>query len=168
MKRALLSPWLSVRVQFVLAAVFVVAAVSKIADPPGFAHQLHNYQLLPGYALNAFALVMPWLELVTGLALFVGFWRRTSAAIIAALLLVFMGALGINLARRHPIDCSCFSTATTQRTDEERLADMKLAILRDLGLLALCAQVLAATRPAAGQLSQRVLSHRGATMSASP
>jgi len=167
-KRALLSPWLSVRVQFVLAAVFVVAAVSKIADPPGFAHQLHNYQLLPGYALNAFALVMPWLELVTGLALFVGFWRRTSAAIIAALLLVFMGALGINLARRHPIDCSCFSTATTQRTDEERLADMKLAILRDLGLLALCAQVLAATRPAAGQLSQRVLSHRGATMSASP
>lgn len=146
MKRALLSPWLSIRVQFVLAAVFFVAAISKIADPPGFAHQLHNYRLLPDSALNAFALVMPWLELLTGLALFVGLWRRTAAAIIAVLLLVFMGALGINLARRHPIDCSCFSTASTQRSDEERLTEMKIAILRDVGLLALCAQVIAAGR----------------------
>jgi len=168
LKKAFLSPWLSIRVQFVLAAVFVVAAISKIADPPGFAHQLHNYQLVPGYALNAFALVMPWLELLAGLALFAGLWRRTAAAILAVLLLAFMGALGINLARRHPIDCSCFSTAATQRSDEERLADMKVAILRDIGLLALCAQVLAATRPVTGQLSQRVLSQRGATMSASP
>jgi uncharacterized membrane protein YphA (DoxX/SURF4 family) len=143
LKRALLSPWLSIRVQFILAAVFVVAAISKIADPPGFAHQLHNYRLLPDSALNAFALVLPWLELLAGLALFVGLWRRTAAGIIAALLLVFTGALGINLARRHPIDCSCFSTTTTLRSDEERLAEMKLAILRDVGLLALCVQVLA-------------------------
>ena len=146
MSRALLSPWLSIRVQFVLAAVFVVAAISKIADPPGFAHQLHNYQLVSPRFLNAFALVMPWLELLTGLALFVGLWRRTAAAIIAVLLVVFVGALGINLARRHPIDCSCFSTASTQRSDEERLTEMKIAILRDVGLLALCAQVIAAGR----------------------
>ena len=146
MSRALLSPWLSIRVQFVLAAVFVVAAISKIADPPGFAHQLHNYQLVSPGLLNAFALVMPWLELLTGLALFVGLWRRTAAAIIAVLLVVFVGALGINLARRHPIDCSCFSTASTQRSDEERLTEMKIAILRDVGLLALCAQVIAAGR----------------------
>jgi putative oxidoreductase len=146
LSRALLSPWLSIRVQFVLAAVFVVAAISKIADPPGFAHQLHNYQLLPANALNAFALVIPWLELLTGLALFAGLWRRTAAGIIAALLLVFIGALGINLARRHPIDCSCFSTASTQRSDEERLTEMKIAILRDVGLLALCAQVIASGR----------------------
>jgi uncharacterized membrane protein YphA (DoxX/SURF4 family) len=145
-KRWLLSPWLTIRVQFVLAAVFVVAAVSKIADPPGFAHQLHNYRLLPAYALNAFALVLPWLELLAGLALFVGLWRRTAAGIIAALLVVFTLALGVNLARHHPIDCSCFSTAATQRTDEERLTEMKVAVLRDIGLLALCSQILAASR----------------------
>jgi putative oxidoreductase len=153
LKRALLSPWLSVRIQFVLAAVFVVAAIPKIADPPGFAHQLHNYQLLPASTLNAFALALPWLELLTGLALFLGLWRRTAAAVFAVLLLTFMGALGINLARRHPIDCSCFSTASTQRTDEERLADMKVAILRDLGLIALSAQILVAARPGEAAVS---------------
>jgi len=137
--------------------VFVVASLPKIADPPGFAHQLHNYQLLPGSALNAFALVMPWLELLTGFALFVGLWRKTAAGIIAALLLVFTGALGMNLARRHPIDCSCFSTAATQRTDEERLTEMRFAILRDIGLLALCAQVLASARLPEGASSRRAV-----------
>jgi uncharacterized membrane protein YphA (DoxX/SURF4 family) len=145
-REKLLSPWLTVRVQFVLAAVFVVAAWAKIADPPGFAHQLHNYRLLPEVAVNALALVLPWLELIMGLALFFGVWRRAAAGIAALMLVVFMGALGINLARRHPIDCSCFSTSSVERTDDERLADMKLAILRDVGLLALAAQILAATR----------------------
>ena len=146
MNEKLLSPWLTVRTQFVLAAVFVVAAIPKIADPPGFAHQVHNYQLTPQIAVNALALVLPWLELIVGLTLFLGVWRRTAAGVAAILLLMFMGALGINLARKHPIDCSCFSTSSVERSDAERLADMKLAILRDVGLLALAAQVLVAAR----------------------
>jgi uncharacterized membrane protein YphA (DoxX/SURF4 family) len=147
-KEKLLSPWLTVRTQFVLAAVFVVAAIPKIVDAPGFAHQVHNYRLAPQVAVNALALVLPWLELIVGLSLFLGVWRRTAAGVAAILLVVFMGALGINLARKHPIDCSCFSTSSVERSDAERLADMKLAILRDVGLLALSAQILVAARGA--------------------
>ncbi len=146
MKEKLLSPWLTVRVQFVLAAFFVVAAVAKISDPPGFAHEIHNYRLLPEAAVNALALTLPWLELLTGLALFLGLWRGTAAGLLALLLVVFIGALSINLARRHPIDCACFGRSNVERTDAERLADMRLAIWRDVGLLALAAQILAATR----------------------
>ena len=146
MRGKLFSPWVTVRVQFVLAAFFVVAAVAKIADPPGFAHEIHNYLLVPAAAVNAFALVLPWLELVAGVALFFDLWRRTAAAVLGLLLAVFIGALGINLARKHPVDCGCFGTSKVSRTDDERLADMKLAILRDVGLLALSAQILAATR----------------------
>lgn len=131
-----------------LAAVFVVAAIPKIVDPPGFAHQVHNYQLAPQAAVDMLALVLPWLELIVGLALFLGVWRRTAAGLAAVMLVVFLGALGINLARKHPIDCSCFSTSSVERSDAERLADMKLAILRDIGLLALAAQVLVAAREA--------------------
>src|SRR5204863_3296708 len=69
LREKLLSPWVTVRVQFVLAALFVVAGVLKIGDPPGFAHELHNYRLVPGAAVNAIALVLPWLEVVTGVAL---------------------------------------------------------------------------------------------------
>ena len=92
------------------------------------------------------ALVLPWLEVFAGLALVLGIWRRTAAAIFGALLIVFVGAISINLARGHPIDCGCFGTSKTPRTESERLADMKLAIARDVGMLAMVAQLLAATR----------------------
>lgn len=146
MSRPLTSPWVTQRVQFVLAAVFVVAAAGKIADPPGFAHEIHNYALLPGFAVNALALVLPWLELVCGLALFVGVARRSSARILGLLLVVFVIALGINLIRGRPVDCGCFGTSKVEKTSEQRLRDMKWAIARDFGFLLLVGQVLAAAR----------------------
>ena len=147
MREKLLSPWLTVRVQFVLAALFVVAGLAKIADPPGFAHEIHNYRILPGAAVNVVALVLPWLEVVTGVALFLGICRRTAAQIFGVLLLVFIVALGVNLARGRPVDCGCFGTAKVQKTDAERLRDMKVVILRDVGMLLLVAQILWATKP---------------------
>ena len=66
------------------------------------------------------------------------------AAWAGTLLVVFLAALSINLARGHPVDCGCFHTQAAPRPAPERLADMRWAILRDLGLLALAAQILAA------------------------
>lgn len=146
MSRGLASEWLTVRVQFVLAAFFVVAGLAKIADPPGFAHEIHNYGLVPGPFVNAMALVLPWLEVITGAALFLGIARRSAARILGILLLVFIAALSINLARGRPVDCGCFGLSTVQRTDAERLKEMKIVILRDAGLLLLAAQILYATR----------------------
>ena len=97
-------------------------------------------------AINAMALILPWLEVVTGVALFFGIAKRTSARILAILLLVFIVALSINLARGKPVDCGCFGTSKVQRTDKERLFDMKIAIARDVGLLILAGQILAAAR----------------------
>jgi putative oxidoreductase len=146
LKEKLLSPWVTVRAQFVLAALFVVAGFLKIADPPGFAHEIHNYRLVPGAAVNAIALVLPWLEVMTGVALFLGIARRTAAQVLGVLLLVFIVALSINLARGRPVDCGCFGTSKVPKTEAQRLADMKFVIARDLGMLLLVAQILAATR----------------------
>jgi hypothetical protein len=140
------SPWLTARVQFVLAAVFVVAGVGKIMDPPGFAHEIHNYGLVPGVAINVLAIVLPWIEVVAGLALFVGLARRSAARIFGVLLLVFIGALSINLVRGRPVDCGCFGGPRVPKTDAERLGDMRVGIARDIGLLLFVGQVLAATR----------------------
>lgn len=142
----LLHPWLTVRCQIALGAVFVAAALPKLADPPGFAQAIWNYQLAPAWLVHPAALVLPWLELLCGLALCLGIWARAASAWLGTLLLVFVAALGINLARQHPVDCGCFHTAATTRTPVERLADMRWVILRDLGLLLLAGQVLAASR----------------------
>ena len=144
MIRRLLHPWLTVRAQIALGAVFVAAALPKLADPPGFAEAIWNYQLAPAWLIHPAALALPWLELLCGLALCLGVWTRAAAAWLGALLLVFVLALSVNLARNHPVDCGCFHTQTSARSADERVADMRWAILRDLGLLALAAQVLAA------------------------
>lgn len=125
-----------------------MAGALKIADPPGFAHEIHNYALLPERLVNPAALILPWLEVVTGLALFLGVWRRSAAAIFAVLLVVFIGALSINLGRGRPVDCGCFGTSSVPRTGAERLAEMKVAIGRDVLLLLLAGQILwAVPRP---------------------
>jgi len=144
MIRRLLHPWLTVRAQIALGAVFVAAALPKLADPPGFAEAIWNYQLAPAWLIHPAALALPWLELLCGLALCLGVWVRPATAWLGTLLLVFLAALSINLARNHPVDCGCFHTQASARSAEGRVADMRWAILRDLGLLALAAQILAA------------------------
>ena len=132
------SPW-GVRIgAWILGAVFLAAALPKIADPPGFAEALHAYHLLPDAALAPIALAQPWLELWTALALITGFARRSAGLIALILLAVFMGALAINLAHGNPVDCGCFGTHANARSVAERLMDMKLDLLRD-ALLALLA-----------------------------
>ncbi len=135
------------RVQIALGAVFVAAALPKIADPPAFAHMIYNYRLVPGGLVNALALLMPWLELLVGILLIVGVWRHEAALVAALALLVFMGAIGWNLARGHAVDCGCFDVRSAGKTPEQLLSDMKWVLVRDVGLLLLAAQVLLATSP---------------------
>ena len=142
LKDALGSPWLTVRVQIALGLFFVVAALPKLVDPPSFAHMIYNYRLVPGSFVNLFALAMPWVELLAGLALILGIWTRTSAGLVAVLLLVFVAAISVNLARGNAIDCGCFDVSAANRTPEERLTDMRLVVLRDAGMLVMAAQIL--------------------------
>jgi len=144
-KEALASPWLAVRVQIALGLFFVVAALPKLVDPPSFAHMVYNYRLVPGALVNLMALAMPWLELLAGLALILGIWARTSAGVVGALLLVFILAISVNLVRGNAIDCGCFDVLEANKTVDERLADMRLVVLRDLGMLLMTAQILWAT-----------------------
>ena len=141
-KEALASPWLQVRVQIALGLFFVAAALPKLVDPPSFAHMIYNYRLVPGAFVNLMALVMPWLELLAGLALILGIWTRVSTCLVGALLLVFIAAISLNLARGNAIDCGCFDVTQANKTLDERLAGMRLDILRDLGMLLMVAQIL--------------------------
>ena len=141
-------PWLTIRVQLALGAIFIVAALPKIADPPSFAHMIYNYRLLPAGLINVSSLVMPWVELVCGVVLILGVWRRPALAIIGLMVVVFIIAISINLARGNAIDCGCFNVSLANRTVEQRLGDMRLDILRDLGMLLMVAQVWFGTRRA--------------------
>jgi len=154
----LASPWLTIRVQLALGAIFVAAALPKIVDPPSFAHMIYNYRIVPGALVNLMALTMPWIELLCGLALLLGIWRDTARTLIGALLVTFIIAISINLARGNAIDCGCFDVSAAGKTVEERLADMRFVIFRDLGMLLMVGQLWWAKR--AGMASDTVAAGR--------
>ena len=108
---------------------------------------IYNYRMVPAGLVNALALVLPWIEVVVGILLIVGAWRREAALVATLLLLVFLGAIGWNLARGHAIDCGCFDVRSAGKTPDQLLSDMKWVLVRDVGLLLLSAQVLLATSP---------------------
>lgn len=139
-------PWLTVRVQIALGAIFVAAALPKIADPPSFAHMIYNYRILPAWAINLTALTMPWVEILAGLALILGVWTRPARWLIAAMLVVFILAISFNLLRDNAIDCGCFDVAAAGKTHEERIHDMWMVIVRDIGMLLMVAQLWWASR----------------------
>src|SRR5688572_19000315 len=139
-------PWLTVRVQIALGVIFIVAALPKIADPPSFAHMVFNYRILPAGLINITALVMPWVEILAGLALILGVWTRPARWIVGLLLAVFMIAIAFNLARGNAIDCGCFDVSAAGKTYEERIRDMWMVLLRDAGMLLMVAQLWWADR----------------------
>ena len=130
--------------RIVLAAVMLFAAIPKLGDPPGFAQTIFAYGMLPMALVAPVALTLPWLEALTALGLVLGVARRSTAALILALMLAFMGGLGFNLAKGNPVDCGCFGASKVQKTRDQRLFDMKMALLRDLGLALLALHTLLA------------------------
>ena len=95
-----------------VAAIFLGACVAKIRDPAAFALAVNRYRILPGEFVNLVALVLPWIELTTGLAVLAApaRLRAAGAAIIAAMLAVFTIAISLNLVRGIEASCGCFST----------------------------------------------------------
>jgi uncharacterized membrane protein YphA (DoxX/SURF4 family) len=145
-RERLTDPWLTIRVQIALGAIFIAAALPKIIDPPSFAHMIYNYRIVPGSLVNLSALVMPWVEVLAGLALILGIWLRPARWIITLLLLTFMIAITINLARGNAIDCGCFDVSAADKSYEERIRDMWIVLIRDAGMLVMVAQLAWAER----------------------
>ena len=126
-----------------LGAVFIYASLDKIAHPLDFARIVYRYRLAgPSATLgvvpaNAFALILPWLEAIIGVLLVTGFWRREAAAITAALLVMFLVAVGYVMWQGIDVEhCGCFTVG-----GEGRSAGWTL-IASDLGLLAAALYVL--------------------------
>ena len=100
----------------VLGAVFVYASLDKIAQPGAFARIVYHYQVIGpsaqlGYVpANLLAVVLPWTEMVVGVLLIAGVWRREAAAVAAMMLVTFIGAVGWALYRGIDIqNCGCFT-----------------------------------------------------------
>jgi len=109
--RLLLGDLLSLACRLAAGGVFVYASLDKLVHPDAFAQAIANYRLVPMALLHPFAWLLPVVEAVAGIALIVGWQRRGAALLIAAMTVMFIGAIALALFRGLDISCGCFDTA---------------------------------------------------------
>ena len=100
--------------RIVLGAIFMYAAYAKLAESWRlFAAGIASYEVLPMWTVEILARTLPWLELLVGVLLIVGRWRRVSTLATSVLLLVFFGLMVRARIKGMTIDCGCFGPGET-------------------------------------------------------
>jgi putative oxidoreductase len=117
--------------RLLLGAVFVLSGFTKLLAPAEeLALTMESYRLVPVSVTLPAARVLPWIELVAAVFLIVDLWRRAAAAVIAAMLALFVAALSSVLVRGIDIGgCGCFGAAGPKLTPGQ-------ALMLDAGFLA--------------------------------
>ena len=110
LKSLLSHPLFILCLRIALGLVFILASTDKILKPDNFAKNIANYRVLPYEYINAVAIALPWLEIITGSLLLVGIWIRANALLTSSMLLVFIFAIAQALWLDLDISCGCFNT----------------------------------------------------------
>ncbi|MFQ3225186.1 MAG: putative oxidoreductase [Lentimonas sp.] len=123
--------------RLVLAGIFVMAALPKIQDPIAFAVSVSAFRVVDSDLSGWVALLLPWLELVLGLGILLPAIRRTSAALIGALLLLFIVLHTSAWVRGLDISCGCFGAETGESGSDYRWLILRNALLLGATILVL-------------------------------
>jgi len=95
-----------------LGGLFVLAALTKIADPQEFVFNLNAYGVFDedahAHLIKVLGFAIPWAEMLTGAALMLGLWARGAAALLAVQLLAFTLGIVNVIASGKSLSCGCF------------------------------------------------------------
>lgn len=123
--------YLLIALRIIVGGFFIYASLDKLMNQEEFAKAIYNYKFLPTGLINIFAIVLPYLELITGLLLIAGIYLRGSSMLIAIMLVMFIIALTQAYARGLDINCACFSLE-----NPDQKSDIFNRIIEDILLLA--------------------------------
>jgi uncharacterized membrane protein YphA (DoxX/SURF4 family) len=137
--------WLAVPIRWYMGLLFVGACLHKIAEPSSFALDIATYGILPLVAVNLAAIVVPWIELIAGGMLIAGWRVRAASLLVVAMMLVFLAALIIALARGLDMSCGCFASQGAEKDPISRFT-----VLRDTVWLSFALFVVVFDRGLAG------------------
>ncbi len=112
MRRIIDNDYLVLVLRLVIGGTFIVASYYKIIHPGDFAKSIWYYHMVPGSLINLMALILPWFELLAGLALIFGFLYRGAVWAVVLMNVMFMIALASAISRGLDIECGCFKAAS--------------------------------------------------------
>jgi putative oxidoreductase len=126
-------PLVALAFRLYLGSLFIYASLYKINYTAEFAETIASYQLVPYWGVNLLAVILPWIELISGILLIIGIRTRTVSAVIGCLLILFTLGILYNLALGSEISCGCFQSL------DDPISGW--TALRDLVWLAMAVQV---------------------------
>lgn len=131
------APWVAVAARVLVGGLFVFSGISKLILPHGEVMALvKQYQVIPDFMVSPIAAGLPWLELVSGAALCIGFMTTAAAWLIGIQLVGFSVLMVVVLVAQIPIDdCGCFGNLGIRETPLH-------VLIRDLILLVILASVI--------------------------
>lgn len=99
--------------RFLSAGTLLVAGIAKVRNGHrSFLSAILGFDLVPAGFAKLLSRWLPWLEILTGGFLLVGFMSREAALVAFGLYLVFSLVIGISLVRGRDNDCGCFGKLT--------------------------------------------------------
>jgi uncharacterized membrane protein YphA (DoxX/SURF4 family) len=129
--------WIDLGARWILGLTFIYAGFHKIVSPDEFAKMIYGYNIFPHILINLIAIVVPFIEFITGLAIIIGVYPRSVAIIITGMLLVFIVLIAVNLIRGYEFDCGCFPAG-----DDGFFKSPTLTLFRDMFYFLLGLQVI--------------------------
>lgn len=128
--------YIALVVRLAVGFIFIYASLDKIANPAQFARIVYNYHLLPGNLINLMAIMLPWVEIICGLALVFGIYKKGGIYLINLVVVIFIIAITVNLIRGVDLECGCFTVSSKAKGSALSL------LIRDIGLLILTIYLL--------------------------
>ena len=131
-------------IPIVLGIAFLAAGILKIVDPHAFAVSIARLRIVPMAIVGPTAILLPWIEIVAAVALFVPGYRDAALKLLLTMLAIFTAVLVVGLAR-GATTCHCFGKV------DSVLNRADVALVRNVVLIALAVVMVRrkATSPAA-------------------
>lgn len=114
--------------QLCLGVVFGVSACTKLASPLRFAHGVAEYKILPARISFLFGFAVIGCEIFIAVSHLFGWLLSVAAPTGLLLLLSFLSAVSINLARRRVLPCYCFGAGKGELISVRSLARIAFAL----------------------------------------
>ncbi|MBN1155960.1 DoxX family membrane protein [candidate division KSB1 bacterium] len=95
--------------RILVGILFIFSGITKILNPSEFAWDIDNYRMIPYILVTLMAIILPWLELLCGILLMVGPFKKGASLILLFTSVMFLIAISSALFRGLNINCGCFS-----------------------------------------------------------